>query len=905
MPEHTWHTLSVEEAASILATDLDDGLPASQVKRRQAQHGLNKLLPARKASVISILTAQFESLMVLLLVIAAVVAFASGEHPGEGIAIAVVILLNATIGFVVEYKANRAMEALQRLGVQDTVVIRNGKRSEINALELVPGDVVEFEAGDSVTADCRLAEAAGLRVEEAALTGESVPVDKRTEAIPDPACELAERRNMVYKATTVVSGSAKAIVAATGMNTEVGRIATLVREAEEERTPLEEGLSKLGHSLIALCLGIAVVVTVAGILAGRDAAKMIMTGLALAVAAVPEGLPVVATIGLAVGMRRMASRNALIRRLTAVETLGSASVICTDKTGTLTENEMTAVRYEFLDGPIEVAGSGFEPAGSFLKDGRTIDPAGHESLRLALVCGALCGNASLGRDPQTGGWAITGDPTEGALVVAAAKAGMDQDRLREQFDEILEYPFTAEKAMMATLHRRPEGGVITFVKGSAKNVFECCTRVAAPGGPQMLDAEVRERFDHMQDVMAGGALRVLALARKITPAEEEPYRELTLLGLAGLHDPPREEVAGAIRRFKAAGIRTVMVTGDHPLTARAIGMRLGIVGPDGGGVVAGRDLAAMSAEQLAERADEVNIYARISPEDKVKIVRALQRKGHVVAMLGDGVNDAAALKTADIGVAMGIEGTDLAKETSDIVLLDDRFVTVATAVEEGRLVLANVRKFIHYLFSCNLSEVLTVFLGSATGLPLPLLPLQILWLNLVTDVFPALSLAFEPAERGLMKRPPASSREGVFPARIRRSVIGHGLLITAATMGAFFWALEFTPGGTEEVNRTAQTAAFMTIALAQLFHAWTSRKERRPITNLRDVVSNPYMLGSAALTIGLQLLAIYLPPLSRLLQTQALSLSQLGTVLIFSACPLVIGQAVRWALLARGSRDNS
>ncbi|HUU69296.1 MAG TPA: cation-transporting P-type ATPase [Planctomycetota bacterium] len=897
---HAWHTLSIDDVAGILHADLEQGLSTHQVKRRHAHFGPNKLLAARKASAVAILLAQFKSLMVLLLAVAAGVGFAT-RQPGEGASIAVVILLNAAIGFVVEYKANRAMEALQKLGIQDTVAIRNGRRSQVNAVELVPGDLVEFEAGDSVTVDCRLAEASGLRVQEAALTGESLPVNKSTPPIDDPDRELAERTNMLYKGTTVVSGSAKAIVVTTGMTTEVGRIALLVKQAREEETPLEVGLRKLSRSLIILCLGVAALVTILGIASGRDVTRMIMTGLALAVAAVPEGLPVVATIGLAVGMRRMARRNALIRRLPAVETLGSANVICTDKTGTLTENEMTAVRYELVDGPIHVTGTGFEPKGEFRKDGRAIDPAANEPLRLALICGMLCSNSSLARNPETGEWTVTGDPTEGALVVAAVKAGLDQDELREQYDELRETPFSPEKAMMATQHRGPDGRVYTFVKGAAQRVFDACTAVHTPSGPRPVLDDVRRHFDQAQEELADDALRVLALAYKVTDTPEEPYRGLTLLALAGLYDPPREEVAEAIKRFNDAHIRTVMITGDHPLTAKAVGRTLGIIGDDGE-MISGRELAEMPTEALAERADTVNVYARITPEDKVKIVRALQKKGHVVAMLGDGVNDAAALKTANIGVAMGIGGTDLAKETSDIVLLDDRFVTVAAAIEEGRLVLANIKKFIHYLFSCNLSEILTVFLGSITNLPLPLLPLQILWLNLVTDVFPALSLAFEPPERELMKRPPRPATEDIFSARIKRAVVGHGLLITTATLGAFLWGLKSASGTPQEVNMTAQTVCFMTIALSQLFHAWTSRKESLPIMRPGEVFSNPYMIGAAVLTVGLQMVAIYVRPLGRVLHTVPLTLEQLAAVFFFSLGPLMLAQALRWTVYLRRKR---
>ena len=899
MRELVWHASTPHDVADATGTDLDDGLRHAEVRRRMSRYGPNKLIRAEKASVVKIFIEQFRSLMVLLLTAAAAIAFTMGDLP-EGIAIAVVIFLNAGIGFTVELKANRAIEALQRLGVQDTVVVRDGRRVEVNALDLVPGDLVEFEAGDSVTADCRLVEASDLRVKEAALTGESVPVRKSIEKIDDESAPLGDRKNMLYKGTTVVSGSARAVVIATGMSTQVGRIAELVTFERHEETPMQTGLRQLGRTLIFLSLGVAGIVVAGGLLAGgpERPADLVLTGLALAIAAVPEGLPAVATIALAVGMWRMARRNALIRKLPAVETLGSATVICTDKTGTLTENEMTATVYYLLDGRIEATGAGFQPEGFFLKDGRRLDPLALPNLKLALYCGVLCNNASLGRD-DAGQWQITGDPTEGSLVVAAAKAGIDQEQLRERYREIREVPFSAESARMATLHENPEGGVVAFVKGAPASVMEICSRALGPGGEQPLDAPLSAQIVREHESMAGQALRVLALAYKITPAQDEPYRDLVFLGLVGLHDPPREEVAEAISLFKKAGIRTVMITGDHPRTAEAIGRMLGIIDRPGGAVISGRELKELSPDELAAHVDTVSVYARITPEDKVKIVEALQRKNHVVAMLGDGVNDAAALKHADIGVAMGIEGTDLAKETSDIVLLDDRFVSVAAAVQQGRLVLSNVKKFIHYLFSCNLSEILTVFFGSISGLPLPLLPLQILWLNLVTDVFPALSLALEPVERGLMSRPPRPKGEPIFSARIKRSVLGHGLLMTTATLGSFFYALQTTGD-----KQLAQTVCFMTIAFTQLSHAWTSRKESMPIRSLRDALSNRYLLGAAVLVIGLQMVAIYLPGLSQLLRTTALTPEWLGTVMLFSIVPILAGQALRWAALHAGRKQK-
>jgi len=912
MNTRPWHTLTAPDVVAEMKTDAKLGLAADDASARLQRHGPNKLYDPAKASALTLLADQFKSLVVYLLIAAAVVAFVMNDVL-EGIAIVVVIFLNAGIGFIVELKANRAMEALQKLGVQNTVLIRGGKRITVNAQDVVPGDIVELEAGDSVTADARLVDAFNLRVQEAALTGESEPVDKATPPVPDPACPLGDRANMIYKATSVVAGTGRAVVVATGMSTEVGKIAEMVTEARSEETPLEARLRSLGRSLVIICLAVAAVVIVAGVVRGRPVGEMLLTGLALAVAAVPEGLPAVATIGLAIGMYRMARRNALIRRLPAVETLGSATVICSDKTGTLTENKMTAVKFVLADGPIDVAGIGFAPEGEFRRAQSPVDPREHEALGLALACGALCNNSSLVLDRNDNQWKITGDPTEAALVVAAAKAKLDQDHLRQTYPELREIPFSSQTFLMATVHKHPAGGVITFVKGSPMHVIEHCTRVVTADGERELTADLLAQFERAQESLADDALRLLALAFKKTPADGEPYENLTLIGLVGLLDPPRHEVADAIATFKAAGIRTVMITGDHPRTAAAIGRTLGIANGSsvsiGEAVIPGRELAKMSIDDLAAHAEKASIYARITPEDKVNIVSALQKNGHVVGMLGDGVNDAAAIKTSDIGVAMGITGTDVAKETSDIILLDDRFVTVTAAVEEGRLVMSNITKVITYLFSCNISEILTIFVGTVAGAfilrlagmdvaesPIPLLPLHILWMNLITDVFPALALAVEPPEPGLMKRPPRSRKNGVLTPRIIRSIGGYGLLITLVTLGSFFWSMKHFGKiyGPEETEAYARTVCFMTMCLSQLFHAWTCRMEDQPIRGLRAFFLNQYMFASSVFTIGLQILTIYVPLMNRVLNTKPLALGDFDVVLVFALLPFVIGQIIRW-----------
>ncbi len=830
---------------------------------------------------------QFRSVVVLLLIAAVGVALAIGDLL-EAAAIGVVLAINTLLAFVTELRARRAMEALLRLETPRAVVLRNGRRLEIDARELVPGDVVQVEPGQLVPADARVLRATDLRTNEAPLTGESLPASKSVEPVPADT-PLPERSNMLYKGTTAVAGTGQALVVRTGMDTELGRIGGLVAGIRAERTPLERRLDALGRRLGWLALAVGALVAVVGALQHLPLGRMIETGIALAIAAVPEGLPAVATIALAVGVRRMARRHALVRRLPSVETLGSVTVICTDKTGTLTAGEMT-VTVLALDGrTITVTGAGYEPEGAFVEDGRTLSPVNDYPLRQALFIGMMAGHADVERGAD--GWLVRGDPTEAALLVAARKAGLSRQRALAEQPQVGEVPFSSERMLMATCHQSPNGEFVAYVKGAPRRVVELCGQMLTTHGEQRLDERGRERFAARNDDLAARGLRVLALAcGRVSRAAEAALHNLTFVGFAGMIDPVAAGVKDTIRVFREAGIRTVMITGDQQLTAEAIARDLGILAP-GNEVLDGRTLAHLSDVELAARVERVGAFSRVSPEDKLGIVTAYQRRGEIVAMLGDGVNDAAALKKADVGVAMGIRGTDIAKEAAAVVLLDDRFQTVGAAVEEGRVVFDNIRKFVFYLFSCNLAEVLSLLVAGVLGLPLALLPLQILWLNLVTDTFPALALAAEPAERGIMQRPPRDPQQEILSARFLGSIARYAGLITAVTLIAFAIGLH----DTDPTSNRAVTMSFMTLALAQAFHLGNARS-RTPVLAPRHAFANPYALGAVAIVVVLQVLAIYVSTLGRMLHTQPLEWKDWLIVVALGLTPALVGQTAKLLL---------
>jgi len=882
---HIWHTLTPAQIEFELNTDIESGLTTTESQARLVQHGANRLPEPVPTSPWHIFFNQFKSVMTILLVSAAVIAFILGDEL-EGISILVVLLLNALLGFVNEYRAERSVQALKAMTVSLAEVVRDGVHRDLPSVELIPGDIIAFESGDRIPADARLIEAWSLRLDEAALTGESLPVDKDSQAVLSADISLAERITMVYTGTAVAQGRGRAIVTATGEATEIGKISTLLAGVEEEQTPLQQRLDRLGRYLALVAVFIAVIMVIIGMWRGESFLSMLETSLALAIAAVPEGLTAVATIALALGMRRMAKRRAIVRRLAAVETLGSTNVICTDKTGTLTQNQMTVREMHLAEQTIHISGVGYEPKGEFSEAGRQITAQADATLTLMLRAGLLCNTSVLQQDADH--WNIVGDPTEGALVVAAAKLGLEAESERVDYPTVNEIPFDARDRRMATVHKVPTqdgSGFIIFAKGALESILPACTYEQRRDRVEELTEADRERLSNINADIAGRALRVLALAYKPTQSENEaPFDHLILLGMVGMIDPPRPEAQAAIRLCQQAGVRVVMITGDQKATAQAIAREVGIDSPEGGlQVMDGQALDAADDSVLRDMVSSTAVYARVSPEHKLRIVNALRADGKIVAMTGDGVNDAPALKTADIGVAMGKMGTDVAREAADMVLADDNFATIVAAIEEGRTVFANVKKFVHYLFSCNLSEILTMFVAIMVSLPVPLLPLQILWLNLVTDVFPALALAGEPAEPGIMRRPPPEEARAQHPpVRFIRSIIIQGILLAAATLAAFGWVL----GSSGDLQR-ARTVAFLTLGLAQLFHVFNSRFEVGSALR-QGLFSNRAIWAALGLTIALQVAAVTLPIPQMILKTVSPSPTEWVVVLAASLSPALM-----------------
>ena len=922
LPKEPWRC-EAEEVLASLAVSPDKGLAATEIETRRDAFGPNRLRQARRQSAWRILIEQFKSLVVILLAAAAVVSFAFGEWI-DGSAILVVVLINAAIGFFTELRAVRSMEALREMGSVDATVRRDGRVQQVPAEALTPGDIVLLEGGDVITADLRLIEASKLQTNESTLTGESMPVGKQTAPV-DADAPLAERADMVYKGTGVTRGSGAGVVVATGMETELGQISSLVEEAEEEQTPLEKRLDQLARKLIWVTLGIAAFVAVAGILRGREVLLMIETSIALAVAAIPEGLPIVATIALARGMRRMAKRNALVNRLAAVETLGGTSIICTDKTGTLTENRMTATQYRLADGrvdvSIDVSGHGLDQKGEFTQDGHEIElngdvnerTDGQDLLRRNLEIGVFCNNASLPNNGESSGQSdgpsggdtdkgdteeankqanedAIGDPVEVALLIAGAKAGLRRVNLLAEAPEAREVAFDPAVKMMATFHEQGERYRVA-VKGAPEAVLEHCARLWEEGEERALTDEERQQWQDRNANMAESGLRVLALAEKsVDDVDADPYAELTLLGLVGLLDPPRETVREAIDICKRAGVRVVMVTGDQAATARNVAIAVGLVDEGDAAVIQGRTLTQNNsdAEDERRRIRDAAVLARVSPEQKLNLIQLYQDDGAIVAMTGDGVNDAPALKKADIGIAMGKRGTQVAREAADMVLTDDSFATIVAAIEQGRAIFDNIRKFVLYLLSCNISEIMTVGLASLFSIPLPILPLQILFLNLVTDVFPALALGVGEGDDEAMQRPPRDPSEAIVTRRHWMIIGGYGALITAAVLASLSIAL----WGLDMERQEAVTISFLTLAFAQLWHVFNMRDAHSGFLR-NEITRNLYVWGALALCVVLLLFAVYLPVVASVLSITPPSLAGWALVLGLSLVPLVVGQMLK------------
>lgn len=881
-------TLPRQDVVQDLQVSPDQGLDAAEVEKRHKEFGPNRLQEARKKSVWVILINQLKSLIILLLGVTTIVSCAFGEWV-EGVAIAVVIIINTAIGFFTELKAVRSMEALRKLGRVTTKVIRNGKLSEVSSEELVPGDIVVLEGGDIVPADLRLLEASKLQADESTLTGESTPVSKGVEHLEE-GTSLVERINMLLKGTSVTRGSAKGVVVATGMRTELGKISSLVESAEEEITPLEKRLSRLGNKLVWVTLAVAPAVAASGIITGEDILLMIKISIALAVATIPEGLPIVATIALARGMWRMAKRNALINRLSSVETLGATSIICTDKTGTLTENKMTATRIILDSGEIQIGGEGLKTEGEFREKGESLDPLREKTLRELLNAGVLCNNASVQPEEKDNEKKAIGDPMEVALLVAGIKAGIDRDNLLKKMPEVYEEAFDPEVKMMATFHKH-DNYYLVAVKGAAESILKICSHSMTEEGRKEMRSKDRKRWLERSNQMAREGLRVLAIAEKIVKTSNvNPYEQLTFLGTVGFLDPPRSDVAPALALCRKAGIRVVMVTGDQPITARNIALAVGLIREDETEVIHGKDLKKpeeLSDEDL-QRILRVSIFARVDPKQKLDLTAIYQKNGSVVAMTGDGVNDAPALKKADIGIAMGQRGTQVAREAADMILKDDNFSSIVAAVEQGRVIFNNIRKFALYLLSCNISEIMVIALYSLIDIPLPILPLQILFLNLVTDVFPALALGVGEGDPHIMKYPPRNSKEPIL-AWHHFFVIGlYGLIITISVFGAYELALRW-----ERIDKgKAVSIPFITLAFAQLWHVFNMRDSNSSFFR-NEITRNPFVWGALVLCAGLIMAAIYVPGLAAVLKIENPGTDGLILALLMSIIPWVIGQILK------------
>lgn len=901
-----WYQIDVEQAADAIESDLQHGLNDDQVQAKRSQHGLNELEEEPGKSIWAMFFDQFKEFLVILLFIAAIVSGFLGEWFDSAVIMAIVIL-NSFIGVFQEYKAEQSLAALKRLSSPLAKVIRNGHVKSIPAQELVPGDLIILEAGDFVPADARLTEAVNLKVEEAALTGESVPVEK-TPAVLTEELPLGDQKNLVFMGTVVTYGRGKAVVTKTGMRTEIGQIASLLKQAVPEPTPLQQKLEEFGKYLGTLALGVCALIFLLGWFRGENLTTMFLTSVSLAVAAIPEGLPAIVTIVLAIGVQRLARQRAIIRKLPAVETLGAATVICSDKTGTLTQNQMTVKRISVGGEWYEVSGQGYNPKGEYLRDGKTIDRVDNGPLKTILLCGALCNDAILEEEWKDGNqtWKIIGDPTEGALVVAAAKAGMSKEDLAREYERVLEIPFDSDRKLMTTINKgslpderfqkleaETPQGLWAITKGAPDIVLSRCASVLTAGGIKDLTPDLKEELMKHNREMARDALRVLGVAVRRIPGANQidlhsVEEKLIFIGFWGMIDPPRPEVKASITECRTAGIKPVMITGDHRDTATAIARDLGLLG-ENELVLTGQELDNIDDDELTRKVEQISVYARVSPQHKVRIVNIFRNKGHVVAMTGDGVNDAPALKQADIGAAMGISGTDVAKSAAEMVLADDNFATIVGAVREGRVIFENIRKAVYFLLSCNIGEIFSILLAILLQLPVPLLAIQILWVNLVTDSFPALALGMEPAEPGIMKRKPRKKEEGIFIKGMKRTIFLEGFLIGAFTLLAFYCGTYFN--GSLEQGRTM---AFGTLSFSQLFHVFNFRSVKNSIFE-RGMIINKFLIGASIFSGLLQLAVMLIPAFQRVFKVVPLDFNHWLIVFVLAASTIPVVEI--WKLI--------
>lgn len=881
MQINDWYAKTNEETFR----DLDSqpaGLTLQEAGKRLEKHGPNEIQAAKRISAWQILLEQFKNILILILLGATILSLFLG-HGVESIVIAVIVLFAVFLGFIQEYRAERAIEALREMAAPTASVLRDGAEVKIPARELVPGDVVILHTGDRIPADGRLLEAINLQIEEAALTGESVAVEKQTDALHGSDLGVGDRKNMVYAGTAATYGRGTAVVVATGMNTEFGKIAQLLQTVETSRTPLQQNLDKVGTALARVAFVVVALIVALGLMRGQPFIEMLIFGIALAVAVVPEALPAVVTISLAIGVQKMVKRHALIRRLPAVETLGSTSVICSDKTGTLTKDEMTARKLYSGGELFTVSGAGYSPVGEFSRDGKKVTEL-PDAVRKMLIAATLASDTTLIKTEQKDDWDIKGDPTEGAFVVAAAKAGLQKSSLDSEYPRVNEIPFTSETKRMTTLHQS-NGSVVAYAKGAPEIILQDCDFELTAEGIKPLDEKGRTRILKAAADMAEDALRVLAVASKPNVTIESAETGMTFLGLAGMIDPPRDEVKEAIAVCEAAGIRPVMITGDHPITAKAVARELGLLKT--GRVVTGAELETMSDEQFKEEVETIEVYARVSPTHKLRVVTALQANEHIVAMTGDGVNDAPALKKADIGIAMGITGTDVTKEAAAMTLTDDNFASIVAAVEEGRGVFGNIKKYLMYLLSSNIGEIGLMAGSTLLGLPLPLTAVQILYVNLATDGLPALALAVDPAEKDLMKRKPRNQKSGIFTRPVVALMLAGGLWSTIVNLGLFVWAMN---SGRSQAE--AMTMTFVSLVLIQFFKGYNFRSDRNSV--LDKPFANKWLNRAIVWEIALLLLIIYLPALHEAFSTFALTMQDWLIILGLSLTVSPVLEMVKW-----------
>ncbi len=889
-----WHLKESSCAVKELDSDILNGLSQEQVNKRIAEHGYNELKEKKKETIFQKVFNQLKDFLTIILIVASIVSIAVGEIT-DSIVIIAIVVVNAFLGVLQEGKAEKALEALKKMSAPNAKALRKGKIEIVPSRTLVPGDIVVFEAGDVIPADLRIIESSNLKIEEASLTGESVPAEKDAAGVLNGEVGIGDRINMAYMSTVVTYGRGKGLVVQTGGKTEMGKIADKIQEIDNESTPLQKKLDQLGKWLGIICIGVCVLVFAVGLLRGGELLEMFMTAISLSVAAIPEGLAAVVTIVLALGMKKMVTRNAIVRRLLAVETLGCVDVICSDKTGTLTQNEMTVKKIYTYEMHFDVTGQGYDPEGEFQVDGKKADMEAYKDIQVLLSAGVLCNDASVAKN-EGGQWIIIGDPTEGAFTVAGLKAGFAREDMNSRYPRVAELPFDSARKMMSTFHRNFGGGIVSFTKGAPDIVLDRCSRVLVDGQVIELTTEIRESITKANSSLANQALRVLACAyREYSKlpeniASQTIEKDMIFTGLMGMIDPARPEAKDAIAVCKAAGIKPVMITGDHRDTAVAIAKDLDLI-KEGDGVLSGGEIDALSDDEFTKVVENTSVYARVSPENKVRIVETLRKNGHIASMTGDGVNDAMALKKADIGVAMGITGTDVAKGTADMILTDDNFASIVHAVEEGRIIYSNIRKFVFFLLSCNVGEILIVFLALIINIPTPLIPIQLLWLNLVTDSFPALALGTEKGESDIMMHKPRKSNESILDRSMVIGIMVQSLALVVTVLGIYIWALNKYPDYAENTKHLAyaRTYAFVTLILAEVLRSHSSRSERDSLFKI-GIFSNKTIIYSTILCLFLLFVVIYVPFMRPIFETVKLNLFDAEMVLLFSLIPLVSGE---------------